>query len=279
MVREGSFIVTGSSTNICDLVPQLFVSHESREPLNFTRVFTSQTKAINKSETYNIPKGGTGKESSAGRKARAKLWQQMVLYKRSTLGSFCCSLFINTLSDIGITARVQRYADNKPLFYSSRSPAGTEKSLQRDSNVLHGTLEDTRASKRTDSLQSEDETEKFHGSPAWPPTYRGFFTTVSHFSPRSRQPRSHLLQPTLATTAHRLRLPEKRSVLSFLRASDQQSPCCSLQSSDGQQGEGGSKHSNAAKQKKPSPVLQLQSCSCNTINTPKQLPICQRQPH
>lgn len=63
-VRGGSFIVTGSSTNIRDLVPQIFVSHESWEPLNFTRAFTSQTKAINKSETHNIPKGGWEKKST-----------------------------------------------------------------------------------------------------------------------------------------------------------------------------------------------------------------------
>lgn len=64
LVQGGSFIVTGSSTNIHDLVPQIFVSHERREPLNFTRVFTSQTKAINKSETCNIPKGGWEKKST-----------------------------------------------------------------------------------------------------------------------------------------------------------------------------------------------------------------------
>lgn len=63
-VRGGSFIVTGSSTNICDLLPQTFVSRESWEPLNFPRVFASQTKAINKSEAYNIPKGGWGKKST-----------------------------------------------------------------------------------------------------------------------------------------------------------------------------------------------------------------------
>ena len=146
-----------------------------------------------------------------------------MLHKRSTLGSFCCSLFINNLSDIGITARVQSYADNKMLFYSSRSPAGTAKSLQSDSHVLHGTFEDARASKRTDSLQSEDEMEEFHGSPAWPPAYRDFFTTVSHFSPRTRQPRSRLLQSAPATTAHGLHLPEanrKPSLLSFLTFED-----------------------------------------------------------
>lgn len=132
----------------------------------------------------------------------------MVLYKRSTLGSFCCSLFINNLSDIGITARVQHYADNKMLFYSSSSAAGTAKGLQGDSNVLHGTLQDARASKHMDSLQSEDEMEKFHGSSAWRPAYRDFFTRVSCFSPRTRQPRSRLLQSTLAITAHGLHLPQ-----------------------------------------------------------------------
>lgn len=132
----------------------------------------------------------------------------MVLYKRSTLGSFCSSLFINNLSDIGITARVQHYADNKMLFYSSRSPAGTAKSLQSDSHTLHGTFEDALANKRTDSLRREGEKEKFHSSPAWPPSCPDFFITVSHFSPKIRQPRSRLLQSTLALTAHGLHLPE-----------------------------------------------------------------------
>jgi len=128
----------------------------------------------------------------------------MVLHKRSTLGSFCCSLFINNLSDTGTTARVHRYADNKMLFYSSRSPAGTAKSLQSDPSTWHGTFEDTRANKGMDSLQSEDEMEKFHGSPVWSPTYRDFVTMVSHSSPRTRQPKPRMLQSTLAIAAHGL---------------------------------------------------------------------------
>lgn len=167
------FIVTGSSTNIHDLLPQIFVSHESREPLNFTRVVTSQTKAINKVWNLQYPPRGMEKEISAGRKDQVLLQWQMVLHKRSTLGSFCCSLFINNLSDIGITARVQRYADNKTLFYSPRSPAGTAKSLQSDFSVA-GHFWRCLSQESTASLQSKDEMEKFHGSPAWPLIYPDF---------------------------------------------------------------------------------------------------------
>lgn len=169
----GLFIVTGTSTNIDDLVPQIFVSHESREPLNFTRVVTSQTKAINKVWNPQYPPRGMEKEISAGKKDQVLLQWQMVLHKRSTLGSFCCSLFINNLSDIGITARVQRYADNKTLFYSPRSPAGTAKSLQSDFSVA-GHFWGCLCQESTASLQREDEMEKFHGSPAWPVSYPDF---------------------------------------------------------------------------------------------------------
>lgn len=44
-------------TNIPDPLPQVFVARESGKPLSFTRVFTSQTKAINRSEAYNLPRG------------------------------------------------------------------------------------------------------------------------------------------------------------------------------------------------------------------------------
>lgn len=173
LASGGLFIVTGSSTNIHDLVPQIFVSHESREPLHFTRVVTSQTKAINKVWNLQYPPRGMEKGISAGRKDQVLLQWQMVLHKRSTLGSFCCSLFINNLSDIGITARVQRYADNKMLFYSPRSPAGTAKSLQSDFSVA-GHFWGCLCQESTASLWSEDEMEKFHGSRAWPLTYPEF---------------------------------------------------------------------------------------------------------
>lgn len=171
------------------------------------------------------------KEISAGRKDQVLLEWQMVLHKRSTLGSFCCSLFINNLSDIGITARVQRYADNKTLFYSPRSPAGTAKSLQSDfSGAGHfwGCL----CQESTASLQSEDEMEKFHGSPAWPLLPR-LCRTISHISPRTSQPRSCLPQSSLTVTAHRLHLPEsnRKPSLSSFPTSEDITRDCSFHSS------------------------------------------------
>lgn len=63
LVRGGWLTGTGSSTNIRGFAPQIFVSHGSWEPLNFTGVFTSQTKAINK-VNLQYPQRGWEKKST-----------------------------------------------------------------------------------------------------------------------------------------------------------------------------------------------------------------------
>lgn len=108
----------------------------------------------------------------------------------------------------------------------------------------------------TDSLQSESEVEEPHSSPAWPPAAPGFVPFLAHS--RGQSP--------AAVTAQGLHLPElsrKLPLWSFLTPEavvTAEAALLLLQQAPAQQGEGDDEHSSAAKQKKPSHVLQLWDC-------------------